>query len=31
MYDFKVWDHWCELVTPEDESVYEVMHINVYE
>lgn len=32
MYDFNVWDHWCELVTPTDnESIYECMHINVYD
>lgn len=31
MYDFKVWDHWCEMVTPtDDEPFWECMHINVY-
>ena len=32
MFDFNVWDHWCEMVTPTDEEPYwECMHINVYE
>lgn len=31
MFDFNVWDHWCEMVTPTDEEPYwECMHINVY-
>ena len=31
MYDFNVWDHWCEMVDVPDESHYECLHINVYE
>jgi hypothetical protein len=31
MYDFKVWDHWCEMVHERvtGESIYDCMHINV--
>jgi len=32
MFDFKVWDHWCEMLHEDHtgESIYECMHINVY-
>lgn len=31
MFDFNVWNHWCEMVTPtDDEPYWECMHINVY-
>lgn len=32
MFDFKVWDHWCEMVHEDvvGESIYKCMHINVY-
>lgn len=33
MFDFKVWNHWCEMLHEDrtGESIYECMHINVYD
>lgn len=33
MFDFKVWDHWCEMVHEglTGESIHDCMHINVSE
>lgn len=30
MFDFNVWDHWCEMLTEPDEPFYECLRINVY-
>ena len=30
MYDFQVWDHWCEMIDVPDEPYWECLHINVY-
>lgn len=31
MFDFKMWDHWCEMLDVPDEPYYECMHISVYD
>lgn len=31
MYDFNIWNHWCEMIDVPDEHHWDCLHINIYE